>query len=428
MKELLCAVLLLQIFTVNKGLDRGVSDIFQINQSDFRTELPIVRGDFVDLIQAITFHKYINVSKILGYWLYSFDRSSNHIEAINTPKLLKSAQSATSYSYETIYNIRGSQHRMLKSVPQDLYFIQSNEGVIAHLRELATLSDIMSIYSRRIIAMSFQSMHYPDIDKVNICNLFNLPENILCDDSDLSRIITRFQCVQSGYHSTPYDLQRNNMKDSLITTTNFHYKDIECFVGELNYSVGIYDANKLTKQPMGIRTFSIKPYYDMKFYKILDILQTTASRLCVVHWRRGDQLTQRCNTKSGRHYDTSVNCLDVDSFVRSVKSNLQRYVENYHEYTIYIATNEQSTVALQEISRHNYKLFNDIKYKLGNAQFSMTSLDIFMLELVMMCSSKYYMAWGASSIHRYVAGYRLTKGLTNSSFIYNNELGYYIYN
>lgn len=56
-----------------------------------------------------------------------------------------------------------------------------------------------------------------------------------------------------------------------------------------------------------------------------------------------------------------------------------------------------------------------------------TSLDTFLLELMLMVNADYYMAWGKSSIHRYVAGYRNENHFANNTYIYNDQPGYYIY-
>jgi hypothetical protein len=310
------------------------------------------------------------------------------------------------------------------------FYIQSNEGLIAHLRELATLSDITSIYAKRIIALPFMSKHYADIGSasINICEIFVLPSTITCANISISKLLADNTCYYSGYHKLPYELAKYKQSSRLVQSRSFRYRDASCFIGGLNYSVGVYDENKLIKQPLGIRIFTIQEKY-LKLHDQIKELLSLTDKFIVIHWRRGDQLTTRCdsNKASSLHYDTSVNCEDARKFLMRSTENLRLFVKDYHSYSIYVATNEEDEESLSTIETSTtFRLFKSIKEKVTKL-IELNSINAFMIDLVLMCHANYYMAWGQSSIHRYVAGYRQLLGKKNQTFIYENSLGYDIY-
>lgn len=191
--------------------------------------------------------------------------------------------------YTTIAHAQYSHDRKLVD-EKLLYYIQTTEGIIAHLRELATLSDIMQIYSRNIVALPFKSHHYPDMSNgVNICDAFVLPLNIQCQSIPHEDILTKYTCYEYIRHNYLFRSHGHHVTTNIKVSSNFSYSDIDCFIGSLNYSIGSYDNNKIKKQPMGIRNFPIK----LDYLDHLDFIKAALNikkdeKFAVVHWRRGN--------------------------------------------------------------------------------------------------------------------------------------------
>lgn len=120
-----------------------------------------------------------------------------------------------------------------------------------------------------------------------------------------------------------------------------------------------------------------------------------------------------------------MNCKEVDDFKLITSQNLKKFIPG--NVPVYVATNEIDSDIVSNLVGSGMLIFSNIS---SNAKFpslfpNLTSVDIFMIELMLMCSSTYYMAWGwSSSIHRYVASCREMNNLTNSSYIFNDNLGF----
>ena len=114
----------------------------------------------------------------------------------------------------------------------------------------------------------------------------------------------------------------------------------------------------------------------------------------VVHWRRHDQV-MRCKGKR----DDSLNCDSVSNFIAYVKKMVSHYKSENR--TVYVSTNEKRSKTLRELS--------DAGLLLSNSQLIRNSLpgtlnifETFILEYMIMCHARYFIAFGASSIHCYV--------------------------
>lgn len=68
----------------------------------------------------------------------------------------------------------------------------------------------------------------------------------------------------------------------------------------------------------------------------------------------------------------------------------------------------------------NYKIFHDLRYILKKME--LTSLDVFVVELLLMCDSKYLFSWGTSSIHSFLFKCRQMDKKKNLITIMNNRI------
>lgn len=105
-----------------------------------------------------------------------------------------------------------------------------------------------------------------------------------------------------------------------------------------------------------------------------------------------------------------MNCKSVDDFIINLKDNIDTFVpqESLRQgpLTTYIATNEQDFKQLQQLKHQNYTTFQDIITTDIFQAMNLNEVDIFVLEILLMCDSTYFFAWGTSSVHHYVFKYR----------------------
>ena len=135
-----------------------------------------------------------------------------------------------------------------------------------------------------------------------------------------------------------------------------------------------------------------------------------------VHWRRGDQLKFRCGK-----LDKSVNCGHVDEFLTSLKSTREKFIPNDKmPITTYVATNEIQTENINKIEKENMLLFSHIRPELEKLQ--LTTLDIFVVELMIMCYADYFMSWGVSSVSTFICKCRKLYPDKKMMTIFNNEI------
>lgn len=163
--------------------------------------------------------------------------------------------------------------------------------------------------------------------------------------------------------------------------------------------------------------------------------------VAVFHWRRGDQLdsarcraqivTSRFTTSSSAAEDRkrlslengnvrgardkSVNCGSVEDFLIET----ERVLELFHvkqstkkRLIKYIATNEKDEKILEILRKRGFYIFEDIKPALTQHAktqkpsvsnvYSLNSVEVFSIELMLMCSAQLFFAWGVSTIHEFI--------------------------
>ena len=96
----------------------------------------------------------------------------------------------------------------------------------------------------------------------------------------------------------------------------------------------------------------------------------------MLHWRRGDQLSERCR-KGG--VDNSLNCKDAREFLAYVRNMklLDKSVTSF----LYVATNEGDVKILQEFEKEG--IFTWWTLAKGY-NFKMKSIEMFIIELQLM--------------------------------------------
>lgn len=275
------------------------------------------------------------------------------------------------------------------------YYITSDEGLCSHIQQLEHVWRAAIVTNRIVYAVSHHSKHYPDVPLVTLCDLINMPPSIKCIVAENTTILRNHKCIYTGIMHPPARYKWEKLVN--ITTAQFDFNRVECVAGPINSQVGLYDRTIPIHAD-----FLRMPVLNQKFYELLPRIRRAlgmrSQDYITVHWRRGDQLSIRC-----KRLDNSSNCDDVGTFVRTLDYEIKKYVpETAQSQTTYIATNERNVKTLDYLTQNKFKLYSDLANTLKKLASRSTSLDAFMIELALMCDSKYFFSMGVSSVNRFI--------------------------
>jgi hypothetical protein len=168
-----------------------------------------------------------------------------------------------------------------------------------------------------------------------------------------------------------FDMESRSIEFPLISRGQNHMDRDECglFVSEDTKDKAEWFQLQPTKRWVGM------------FKLVRKILQTQSNstldvkKYSVLHWRRGDQLTERC--KNG--IDSSINCMDTISLIKYL-SGMKLNNRNTTSF-LYIATNEGNTTMLEELESLGVFSWWTLS---KNYNFHIKSIEMFVIELQLM--------------------------------------------
>lgn len=299
----------------------------------------------------------------------------------------------------------------VKLMRNPVYYLSTDEGLLSHFRQLDILWNAVRPFNRTIIAMAFNSsQHYPDVSQVSLCDIFRLPNEIVCSKLSPDYVFNTRKCVFTGlFHNSVRYFRRK-----MVPMKNFSYETSECIAGGINTDVGfplISQRKSMMKYPI----FSSKYQTWLPLvYKALGM--SDQSIYVVAHWRRGDQISIRCLnvTKSSssnmtlgiERRDTSVNCETPEELVNQLNQDMKNHIYANQKASIptltYIATNEKDAKMLSYLKMKGMKTFDDVRRGLRRVGLQLSPLDEFVVELMLMCDATYLFAWGESTAHNFL--------------------------
>ena len=320
-----------------------------------------------------------------------------------------------------------------------IYRIPTNEGLLSNLLQIKNLCKSYSLASKlsdktkfeaentTFLISPFSSKHYPDILNMNLCDYFS---NFTCLTSEKDYQIFRIHCVKK-LPLTILDDHQNCYAWNFAMTKGSVLRE-ESLWGDIgtkllsskglidhNYIEQIKDANRLIStspstcllgsiywggsDQNAIFWFKIHKKYSMivnMFLKSANL--TTNSKFGVVHLRRGDQLTSRCQLNHidrEKVFDFSVNCESVNEFIK-----VMRTIQSSYPHPVFIATNEKVKETIDAIQKSGLKIIHTELNKMTSLQ--LTSADLFMVELSMMYRSDRLWGSGQSTMHDFLGDMR----------------------
>lgn len=307
-----------------------------------------------------------------------------------------------------------------------LTWIGTTEGMCNYFEEVESMYSFAYSLGKRLQIVDNMSPHYAistlnPSGRYSICDMLSLPPLISCVhlvpnivvklvpcyfpyskfwNSEVAESKQHFQDkirsygIRYQYRDLVY---RNRVFDELSTTCIIS-RDADAPLLHSNSSINKNNDNNL-KIPIRFPT-KFLPYFN---YALDRLGTTSASEVVAIHWRRGDQLTDRCAGHDP--VDTSLNCAHTSSEFILGLQNVTGYsltLKNTRQLSnapiIYVSTNEEDDDVLNDLSSVGLKLFRDLN--LPNSRLS--AADRFVIELILMIDSGTFYSWGYSGVHDFV--------------------------
>ena len=310
----------------------------------------------------------------------------------------------------------------------------TQEGMSMQVINLNYIYNVALTNGFNLRVMSFHNMyHYPEfpavLGGVSICNYFIFPDNIDClqiqNRSQYMNTIEGNNCVfitrdnthnatnaQEEWYYSPRSYNLNKLPAIKQTVEEIDFELVNCIVGSPSHFV---------PNPTDINSNNqLLDYIPLKFLSFhMNLLQIALVNLELenyeyvgVHWRREDQLRSRCKPTNGRLQatDNSVNCASAKVFLNRLHEDIK--ASNGRSNTVYIATNENKPKVLNQLRAFNknmtIKTFSDIGFSSSTV---LTSVDRFIIEVLILTYSKQFLYYGTSSVQVLVNRARLNNGI-----------------
>jgi hypothetical protein len=311
---------------------------------------------------------------------------------------------------DPIFQISTAEISIDGSIDPIIHIPTPGEGILSHFFQILRLRHTLQSMNRSgtIIETTFRSKsHYPDMEFVNICSAFVLPQGVTCTETPNDVIVDKFECVvaSSGFAVHPKDYNLPPLSFANRTLGDIPLKKVKCYVGWVShweFHGRPYRAfnftQKYTQLLPTLRTIITSPLSSATMNSSI----SSNGRFAAIHWRRGDQIPLKCKTRG----DTSINCAaNVSDFISVAKSVLSRKCPNIS--TTYVATNEEDPDSLKALRAAGFVVFSDLMRNLQDAEVlahwgKVSSLDQFMIELMLLCDANVFFAWGNSHVHEII--------------------------
>jgi len=281
----------------------------------------------------------------------------------------------------------------ISSFNATFYLIPTREGLAVQLISLnAVYVRVVSTFHRVLVIAPFTSNHYSDSGWIHLCDYFQLPDGIVCTSEKPADIVSRMPCIVDcsnkdwPCHKDPkvflnpnFDLEMRSVEFPLISKGVNHFDTDGC---------GLYVTEDTSRKADWFR-ITPKMRYQGMFAVMKQLLFRHAGatmggdlKYNVLHWRRGDQLTERCVNG----IDSSINCMTTIEVVKYVKG--MRLNDRNITSFLYIATNEGNTTILDELAAEGiYSWWTLSK----NYSFRLKNIEMFIVELQLMIDANRFM-------------------------------------
>jgi hypothetical protein len=286
-----------------------------------------------------------------------------------------------------------------------LFHLSTDEGLASHFYQLEKLWMIVKSVpiDRTIVEPVFHSVHYQH-NLVSMCDIFVLPPEIKCSCGSVQHIghLEAYCPIvpplegKREFHAEEFGL---NSSTSAVTT-DIDLKNVSCIAGSMYGMVQTQYAYVININP---RKLSMPVVLQPEYVRVADAirrhLQMQRGVYTAAHWRRGDQLTTRCAEQHSRQHDGSINCDSVQQFIATVQERKERRKKHVtRKFRVYVATNEQNPHVLHALHSAGFLTAANITTAL-RPYLQLTELELFVVELLILCEAEKFWYWGLSGVH-----------------------------
>jgi len=266
------------------------------------------------------------------------------------------------------------------------------------LYRLEIILNVARSVHRGVVAVPFLSNHYPHLDRISLCDVYELPTDISCQPTNITSWVKSNKCEVFGDDwRRPEEFNR-----SKSTSGNFDWTSTLCVAGApVPPFPGRYP--RITHwQRLVVPDQQLRPHFHGLF-RLVDAglpRERNTTNLVMVHWRRYDQ-HYRCQGLVEAVPDRSVNCQGPHELDAAVLSDARAQLPpplHPHKATIfYVATNERNATILAQLRTLGYLTFrNTPLHATANA------LEQFIVEYLMFCHADAVLMYGPSGVHKAV--------------------------
>lgn len=276
-----------------------------------------------------------------------------------------------------------------------LFFVTNNAGLFSQFLQTRAMYKKAREVGYNLVLSPTKSKHY-DNTIVNMCDIFDLPSDILCKYPP-----TGIPCLEKW----PNEVYFTSKANAFCYSGSITFKNDN--MAARKYILDAVDYNRLKLE---FSDWALKYWKEFKssFRAIIKARGYDArSPYTAVHWRRGDQLISRCQD----HSDVSVNCENAEKLVELVKQTVK------DDSNVYIATNERSVAELNVLQEAGFLTYDSVATKRNVSIFrggsAPNNIQILAIETKMMLNAKTFLAWGISEIDDTVESVRAQTNLSH---------------
>ena len=287
----------------------------------------------------------------------------------------------------------------------ELIWIPNREGLFSHFLQLRILKQITTeLNYTKLVITSLTTIHFNNTE-INLCNIFNLPDSIECrrDVHVNNTLCARYsKAIRRAYYLNHYPFRHLLLQSKVSKELSPCYKFSLPFMGgetrrDAFLRAVSFHHPALLFQP---EFYTIFHKFRANMFQAMNIFNTNTSvrNYTVVHWRRGDQLTSRC--QQGK--DVSVNCRSARRFVHEVR-------QYTNDSLVYVATNEEDLHSVDMSILHEAGFLTLNESLLG---YHRNSVQAAVVDVLLMLDATTFLSWGVSVINDAVEHERMLQGST----------------
>ena len=257
---------------------------------------------------------------------------------------------------------------------REFIWFGNKAGIFSQFIQLKIMHFLMQ-KSRRVLTIApSYSPHYGDTPII-LCDIFVLPDYIRCPT--VVKLDPDMQCIT---HSISLDQILSD-------------KNKICYQGPLPRLGAKSPREAIIRGvdiPLPLRFHSNHTATLQRFKEALGVAVTQAAApYTVVHWRRGDQLSTRCETKR----DTSINCGSAEELVALVRDRTNHSL-------VYVATNEMSGSSELAVLRDaGFNVSSDVVARLAPSSPPLGVVEAVVVEVELMRDATLFLGWGVTEVN-----------------------------